>query len=40
MEINDDQELTREQKEVAITEHFKTIGIEVEFQGEYVDYTG
>ena len=39
MNINDSYYLKREQREIAITKHFKTVGIEVEFQGEYVDYT-
>jgi hypothetical protein len=33
--INDDGKLTSEEREIAITEHFATIGVTVEFTGKY-----
>lgn len=35
VKINDDMFLTPEQREKAITEHFKKIGVTVEFKGRY-----
>lgn len=35
IQLNDDPFLTPEQREKAITEHFKTIGVTVEFKGRY-----
>ena len=34
--INDDGSLTSEEREIAITKHFVTIGVTVEFKGKYV----
>ena len=34
--INDDSSLTSEEREIAITKHFATIGVTVEFKGKYV----
>lgn len=35
IEINDDRDITREEREKEITEHFATIGVTVEFKGKY-----
>jgi hypothetical protein len=34
--INDDSVITSEEREIAITKHFATIGVTVEFKGKYV----
>ncbi len=36
MKINDNSDITSEEREKQITEHFATIGVTVEFKGKYV----
>jgi hypothetical protein len=36
IKINDNIGITSEEREIAITEHFATIGVTVEFKGKYV----